>query len=117
MSVTFTKRPAAKTAFTDIATGKDVYVEHRTYGSVEFRVPAGTPVTRDTQRNYRGISADPRATLPNMEIREGAMVIPITDIVDEIIPGKAWNEAREFWRTEVLRRFPMPAEEPEVPHG
>jgi hypothetical protein len=240
MSVTLTKRPAAKPAFTDTATGEDVYVEHRTYGSVEFRVPAGTPVTRDTQRSNRGIDGDPRSTLPNMEIREGAMVIPITDIVDEIIaraepvqlaealwqndevrerfiecmaerytqggiedkdrrallakvgavvhgqaldkladamvglereavrraaywqgvrsindtlrdnnvrvprsvknedgtwgtehdllqmridpeaeniPGKAWNEAREFWRKEVLRQFPLPAQEPEVPHG
>jgi hypothetical protein len=107
MSVTLTKRPAAKPAFTDIATGEDVYVEYRAYGSVEYRVPAGTPVTRDTQRNYRGISADPRATLPNMEIREGAMVIPITDIVDEIVArAEPVDLAENLWQNdEVRERF------------
>jgi hypothetical protein len=107
MSVTLTKRPAAKPAFTDTATGEDVYVEHRTYGSVEFRVPAGTPVTRDTQRNYRGVSGDPRLTLPNMEIREGAMVIPITDIVDEIVArAEPVDLAENLWQNdEVRERF------------
>ena len=107
MSVTLTKRPAAKPEFTDTATGEDVYVEHRTYGSVEFRVPAGTPVTRDTQRNYRGVSGDPRLTLPNMEIREGAMVIPITDIVDEIVArAEPVDLAENLWQNdEVRERF------------
>jgi hypothetical protein len=27
----------------------------------------------------------------------------------EKVGGKNWNEAREFWRKEVLRQFPMPA--------
>jgi hypothetical protein len=107
MGVTFTKRPAAKPEFTDTETGEDVYVEHRTYGSVEFRVPAGTPVTRDTQRNYRGIIADPRATLPNMKISDGAMVIPITDIVDEIVArAEPVDLAESLWQNdEVRERF------------
>jgi hypothetical protein len=107
MSITLTKRPAVKPAFTDTATGEDVYVEHRAYSSVEFRVPAGTPVTRDTRRAggyYGGGSADPRATLPNMEIREGAMVIPITDIVDEIVArAEPVDLAENLWQNEEVR--------------
>jgi hypothetical protein len=28
------------------------------------------------------------------------------------IAGRAWNEARDFWRREVLKQFPMPPSEP-----
>lgn len=104
MSITLTKRPAATPAYTDGNTGEDVYVEHRTYGSVEFRVPAGTPVTRETRRDYRGVNGDPRLTLPNMEIREGAMVIPITDIVDEIIArADPVDLAEALWQNAMVR--------------
>ena len=107
MSITLTKRPAATPAYTDGNTGEDVYVEHRTYGSVEFRVPAGTPVTRDTRRAggyYGGGSTDPRATLPNIEVRDAALVIPITDIVDEIIARAEPVElAENLWQNEEVR--------------
>jgi hypothetical protein len=32
------------------------------------------------------------------------------------IGGRAWNEAREFWRKEVLRQFPMPPKEAAQPN-
>ena len=28
------------------------------------------------------------------------------------IAGRAWNEARDFWRKEVLKQFPLPANDP-----
>jgi hypothetical protein len=107
MSITLTKRPAATPAYRDGNTGEDVYVEHRAYSSVEFRVPAGTRVTRDTQRSHRGVNGDPRSTLPNMEICDGALVIPIADIVDEIIArADPVDLAEALWQnSEVRARF------------
>jgi hypothetical protein len=107
MSITLTKRPAAEPAYKDNDTGEDVYVEHRAYSSIEFRVPAGTPVTRDTQRSHRGVNGDPRSTLPNMEICDGALVIPIADIVDEIIArADPVDLAEALWQnSEVRARF------------
>ena len=100
--VFLTKRPEASPDYTDSNTGEDVYRIHRTYGAVEFRVPAGTPVTQQDTRwtaDYR--SSDPRNTLPNMKVRDGAIAIPLADLVVEIIArsepaelAKAlWNES------------------------
>lgn len=105
MSITLTKRPAAKPEYTDPNTGEDVYVEYRAYGAFEYRVPAGTPVTREhKQRNYRTDNTDPRSTFPNMEVTDGALVLPITDIIDEIIArADPVDLAEALWQHEEVR--------------
>lgn len=105
MSITLTKRPAATPAYTDGNTGEDVYVEYRAYSTFEYRVPAGTPVTREHKsRNYRTTNSDPRSTFPNMEVTDGSLVIPITDIVDEIVArAEPVDLALALWQHDEVR--------------
>jgi hypothetical protein len=58
----------------------------------------------DTLEHY-GVTRPPRVD------EEGPQPLRIKDegqVPEFKISGTSWNEAREFWRTEVLRQFPMP---------
>ena len=71
---------------TDEETGEDVYQVYRSYGVVEFRVPAGTVVRQqDIRWSNRSQSTDPRGEFPNMIVQDGALVLPVCDLVGVIV--------------------------------
>ena len=104
MTVELTKRPAAQPAFTDGNTNEDVYHFHGSYGTQEFRVPAGTLVTKQDQRWGSRESSDPRRTLPNMEVRDGALIIPVCDVIQEIIDrAEPVDMAKALWQNDDVK--------------
>jgi hypothetical protein len=99
------KRKPASPDFTDIGSNEDVYNVYGSYGTKQFRVPAGTPVTIEDGR-FRSVEfSDPRRTLPNMEVKDGAMVIPLCDIVEEIVArSEPVDLAKALWENDDVRQ-------------
>lgn len=103
--VDISKPPAASPDFHDGNTNEDVYTVHRTYGSVEFRVPADTPVKRQDSRWSNHPTGEPRSTFPNMEVREETILIPFCDIVEMIIARADPVElAKSLWANDEVRQ-------------
>lgn len=101
MTLTLADQPFAKPARTE--DGADVYQVHGSYTTTEFRVPAGTEVRIGTARN-RHARGDVRATFPSIEVRDSALVIPIVDVIDEIIARANPEELAEaLWQDETVR--------------
>lgn len=64
-------------------------------------------------RNINDMLAHYDVTRPPRGDEEGPQPLRIKDenqVPEFKISGTSWNEAREFWRAEVLRQFPMPAD-------
>jgi hypothetical protein len=104
MTIELTKRPLAEPNHIDGNTNEAVYVVHGTFGAKEFRVPAGTPVVVQDQRWAFRDSSDPRRTLPNLEVRDGAVVVPLCDLVGEIVSrSEPVDLAKELWANDEVR--------------
>lgn len=107
MTITLKPDTEASPAYRDDATGEDVYVVHRTYGSVELRVPADTVVHQRDSRGYeRRAVTDPTHDqhFPNMEVREGCLVIPVDDVVQQIVArSDPADLAKALWADEAVR--------------
>lgn len=76
----------AKPDRTDTLTNEDVYLVYSAGAMREFRVPADTPVTLDTQRFHRqdrrtGVSDH----FPNAQVKDSVIQFEICDFVDEIV--------------------------------
>lgn len=108
MTLDLSRANLAKPTRTDAETGEDVYVYARSYGSEEFRVPAGTPVRRQDSRwslLYNHHDRDPRRAFPNAEVSDGALVIPVCDMVDVLVSRtEPATLAREMWTNEEVRQ-------------
>ena len=67
-------------------------------------------------RDINDTLAHYEVTRPPRGDEEGPQPLRIKDesqVPEFKIGGIAWNEARDFWRAEVLRQFPVPADDPE----
>lgn len=111
MTVQLTAKKPSDPNFIDSATDEAVYVIHGTYGNKQIRVPKDVPVViEDTRANYGSFSSggtNPRDHFPNIEVRDGALVIPIIDMIDNIL-ARAEPEALAealFSNAEVRERF------------
>jgi len=108
MSVELTAKKPAEPNFIDGKTGEAVYVIHGTYGNRSIRVPKDVPVViEDTRANY-GVyssgSTNPRDSFPNIEVRDNALVIPIVDMLDEILMrADPAALAESLWYNEEVR--------------
>lgn len=98
------KRKPASPSFTDLDSGEDVYDVYGSYGTKQFRVPKDTPVTVEDDRFRGHESSDPRRTLPNMEVKDGAMVIPLCDIVEQIVSrSEPVDLAKALWEDDDVK--------------
>jgi len=74
---------------TDPITNEDVYLIYSGGSVQEFRVPANTHVSLDTQRNYYYYNNNQRTGLaehfPSSRVEGGVIKFEIADLVDEII--------------------------------
>jgi len=110
MTVQLTAKKPSEPNFIDGNTGEAVYVIHGTYGNKQIRVPKDVPVTiEDTRANYGSYSSgpnsfNPRDHFPNIEVRDNALVIPIVDMLDEILErADPAALAESLWSNEEVR--------------
>lgn len=99
------KAPIAKPDYRDADRNEDVYVFYGGYSTTEFRVPADTEVRKQDQRwSNRRQGSDPRETLPNLEVKDGVIVLPFADLVGLIIERADPTElAKELWANDDVR--------------
>lgn len=75
-------------------------------GSYQVTVQGATPENAPevSYRNDRYQSADPRQTFPNMEVRDGEIRLPVTDLVGEILTRLEPVElAQSLWSDDAVR--------------
>lgn len=96
-------RPATPSSV-DPSTGEDVYRIPGQWTTHEVRVPEGTELRMQDNRWAHKTSTDPRSTLPNVEVKEGVLVIPLSDMVEMVMArAEPADIARELWANDEVR--------------
>ena len=102
--VELTKMALAEPNHRDGNTDEDVYHFYGGYSTTEFRVPAGTVVHTQDNRWTNRRSTDPRTVMPNMEVKDGVIVLPISDLITEIVArAEPAVLAKELWQNEDVK--------------